>query len=72
MVIFSGNGACLVTENGIDIQKNENSINGTFISLQMNNRKIDNIYEYLKYVRINQIKEVENDQIRNNSWGKVS
>ncbi len=67
MVIFSGNGACLVTENGIDIQKNENSINGTFISLQMNNRKIDNIYEYLKYVRINQIKEVENDQIRNNS-----
>lgn len=56
MLIFSGNGICLVTENGIDIRMNENSINGTFISLHINNKKIDNIYEYLKYVKINQIK----------------
>ena len=39
MLIFSGNGMCLVTKNGIDIRKNENSINGTFISLQINNKK---------------------------------
>lgn len=61
MLISSGNGLCLVTKRGIDIKENENFINGTFILLQINNKKIDNIYKYLKYVRINKIKEVEHD-----------
>ncbi|MBQ2654480.1 MAG: hypothetical protein IJF83_13070 [Methanobrevibacter sp.] len=67
MLISSGNGLCIASKNGIDIKENENFIDGTFILLQINNNKIDNIYNYLKYVRINAIKEVEHDPIRNNS-----
>lgn len=61
MIISSGNGLCLVTKSGINIQENENKLNGTFILLQINNKKIDNIYKYLKYEIINTINEVEHD-----------
>ncbi len=49
MSIFSGTGCCLITKDGIQLHKNEETITGTFILLQINNKKIDNIYDYLKY-----------------------
>ena len=61
MLISSGKGSCMMTKKGINIHENKNFVNGTFILLQINNNKIDNIYKYLKYQRINEIKEVEHD-----------
>ena len=49
MFIFSGNGCCLITKDGIQLNENKKSVTGTFILLQINNKKVDNIYNYLKY-----------------------
>lgn len=49
MFIFSGTGACLITKDGIKLLENKESVPGTFILLQINNKKVDNIYNYLKY-----------------------
>lgn len=59
MLIASGKGICVVTTKGAQLYKNKYGINGTFIVLRINNKKIDNIYEYLKYKRINKIQEVK-------------
>jgi hypothetical protein len=53
MTISSGNGTCIATKNGVKIIQNRTFIDGTFILLQINNKKIDNIYNYLKYEKIN-------------------
>lgn len=54
MIISSGNGTCITTKNGIKIIQNKIFVNGTFISIQINTKKIDNIYKYLKYEKINE------------------
>ena len=59
MLIGCGKGVCLINSNGIKTCENKYEINGTFIILRIPNRKIDNIYEYLKYEKINRIREVE-------------
>jgi hypothetical protein len=59
MLISSWNGTCIITKNGIRKINNEIFIDGTFILLQINNKKIDNIYRYLKYEKINE--EVKHD-----------
>ncbi|WP_295610796.1 ATP-binding protein [uncultured Methanobrevibacter sp.] len=59
MIISSGNGTCKITKNGINIIQNKTFIDGTFILLRINNKKIDNLYEYLKFEKINE--EVEHD-----------
>lgn len=52
MFIFSGKGACLITKKGVQLYENKESLAGTYILLQINNKKIDNIYDYLKYEQI--------------------
>lgn len=59
MLIGSGEGICIITSNGIQTYRNMHKINGTFLILRINNKKIENIYEYLKYGKINKIQEVK-------------
>ena len=59
MLIASGKGICLIDSEGIETCKNRYEITGTFIILKMPNKKIDNIYNYLKYEKINRIQGVE-------------
>ena len=61
MLISSGKGLCLATKKGIIIRENENVMGGTFILLQLDNNKINNIYTYLKFEKINAIKEEKHD-----------
>lgn len=61
MLIASGNGICLINKKGAKTYDNKNKINGTFIILRINNKKIENIYEYLKYEKINKITEVKHE-----------
>lgn len=63
MIIMSGKGASLITKRGMRLYENEESINGTYILLQINNKKIDNIYGYLKYKPIS---KEENNESNNN------
>lgn len=58
MLIASKSGFCIITKNGAKTYENKNQINGTFIILRLSNKKIDNIYDYLKYEKINKINEV--------------
>ena len=59
MLIASGTGICLINSEGIQTCKNKYKINGTFIILKIVNKKIDNIYDYSKYEKINKIEGVE-------------
>lgn len=61
MLIASGNGICTINKNGAKTYLNENKIKGTFIIIRIDNKKIDNIYGYLKHEKINRITEVEHD-----------
>lgn len=62
MLIASGNGICIITKKGVKTQSNYNAIKGTYIIMNINQKKIENIYEYLRYERINKIKEEKNDK----------
>lgn len=57
MLIASGKGICTITKEGAKTYFNHNPIYGTFIILRIPYKKIDNIYEYLKYKKINRITE---------------
>ncbi|WP_298522864.1 ATP-binding protein [uncultured Methanobrevibacter sp.] len=59
MLIASGKGICLINSDGIETCKNRYEIAGTFIILKIPNKKIENIYNYLKYEKINKIQGVE-------------
>lgn len=61
MLIASGEGICSINRNGAKTYANENKINGTFIVLMINNKKIEDIYEYLKYEKINRVTEVDHE-----------
>lgn len=61
MLIASGTGICIINKNGAKTYLNENKIKGTFIIIRINNKKIDNIYDYIKHEKINRITEVEHD-----------
>ena len=52
MLIASGNGICEITKMGAKTYFNDHEIVGTFVILRIKNKKIDNIYEYLKYKTI--------------------
>lgn len=51
----------LSTKKGAQTLTNTNKQNGTFIILKINNKKIENIYEYLKYEKINKITGENNE-----------
>lgn len=57
VLIASGKGACEITKEGAEPYLNDNAIIGTFVILRIKNKKINNIYEYLKYENIKRIKE---------------
>ena len=61
MLIASGRGICIINKNGAKTCNNEKKVNGTFINLRLNNIKIENIYEYLRFEKINRIAEVNHD-----------
>ena len=61
MLIASGNGICLINQNGAKTYLNKNKIKGTFIIIRINNKKVENIYDYLKHEKINRITEVKHD-----------
>lgn len=63
ILIASGKGICMITENGAKTYSNKNTIKGTKVILKIPNKKVDNIYEYLKHENINKIKEDDNDKI---------
>ena len=63
MLIASCRGICYIDENGAQTYSNENIIEGTFIVMRINNKSINNIYEYLKYKKINKNMEDENERI---------
>ena len=55
MLISSGKGICLINKKGAQTVTNTKKQNGTFIILKIKNKQIDDIYEYLKYEKINKI-----------------
>ena len=57
VLISSGNGICEITKKGANPYLNTHEMNGTFVILRIKNKKIENIYEYLKYEKINNINE---------------
>lgn len=57
VLIASGNGVCEITKEGAKPYLNTHEITGTFVILRIKNKKIDNIYDYLKYETINKISE---------------
>lgn len=59
MLISSGFGICEIKSNGARLYLNENQINGTFIILKITNKKVDNIYDCLKYEKINKLEVVK-------------
>jgi anti-sigma regulatory factor (Ser/Thr protein kinase) len=61
MSILSGNEICIIDEYGLKSSNDNYFFNGTFIHLQLKNRKIKNIYKYLKFERINRIEVVKNE-----------
>ena len=61
ILIASGNGICIIKKEGAKTFLNDNRINGTFIILKIPNKKIDDIYKYLRYCKINKITEVNNE-----------
>lgn len=61
MLIASGNGVCAITEDGARTYLNQNYIKGTFVIMQIENKKVDNIYNYLKFEHINKLKEDNHD-----------
>ena len=56
MLIASGTGICIINKDGAETYLNEHEIKGTFIIIRIDNKKIDNIYDYLKHEKINRIK----------------
>ncbi|WP_296790133.1 ATP-binding protein [uncultured Methanobrevibacter sp.] len=60
MTIASGSGVCTVTKNGAKTYFNDHNINGTFVILKIKNKKVDNIYKYLKFKNINKIEDDNN------------
>ena len=63
ILIASGKGICLISEKGAETYSNNNTIKGTLIILKIQNRNINNIYEYLKHENINKNKEDNHDKI---------
>lgn len=61
MIIASGNGFCVITKEGAKTFINHDKIKGTFVILKIENKKINNIYSYLKFENINKIKEAKHD-----------
>ena len=59
MLICSGSGNCRITTEGAKLSPNENRNNGTLIILRITNRKVDNIYECLKFEKINILEVVK-------------
>lgn len=57
MLIVSGKGICEITKMGAKPYLNDHEIHGTFVILRIKNKKIDNIYEYLKFKSINKVDE---------------
>ncbi|WP_405306291.1 ATP-binding protein [Methanobrevibacter sp.] len=57
VLIASGSGVCEITKEGAKPYLNSHEITGTFVILRIKNKKIDNIYDYLKYETINKISE---------------
>ncbi|WP_292602946.1 ATP-binding protein [Methanobrevibacter sp. UBA212] len=57
VLIASGKGICEITKEGAKPYMNSHEIIGTFVILRIKNKKIGNIYEYLKYESINKISE---------------
>lgn len=57
MLIASGKGICEITEKGAKPYLNSHEIKGTFVILKIKNKKIKDIYEYLKFKNISKIKE---------------
>lgn len=55
MLIYSGSGICKITSEGAKLYFNKNETNGTFIILKINNKKVDNIYECIRYKKINKL-----------------
>lgn len=55
MLIASGEGFCTINKNGVKTLTNKNKTNGTFIILRFSNNKIENIYTYLKFKKINEV-----------------
>ena len=60
LLISSGKGVCEVTKKGAKTYFNDHDINGTSVVMKIRNRKVPNIYEYLKFEHINAIKEGKN------------
>lgn len=61
MLIASEHGICIINKKGAIRYSTENRITGTFIIVRIQNKKVDNIYEYLKYEKITDITGVEHD-----------
>ena len=55
MLIYSGFGACEINSQGAKLYENTHNMNGTFIILKINNKKVDNLYECIKHEKINKI-----------------
>lgn len=61
MLISSGSGVCDITSDGAELYYNETGINGTFIILKINNKKVDNLYECIKHEKINKMEVAKNE-----------
>ena len=61
MLIASSKGICYITPNGAELHPNKKRVNGTFIMLRINNKKIENIYECIKFEKINRLEVDKND-----------
>lgn len=61
MLIASGKGICDINSNGAKTYYNPIEINGTFILLKLNNKKVDNLYECIEYKTIDKIEGVNDD-----------
>ncbi len=57
MLIASGFGVCVVSSKGANTYSNSHEIKGTFVILRIKNKKVNNLYEYLKFNKIKKIKE---------------
>ncbi|WP_406534830.1 ATP-binding protein [Methanobrevibacter sp.] len=61
ILIASSKGVCYITSDGAKLHQNKRRINGTFIMLRINNKKIENIYECIKFKKINKLEVDKND-----------
>lgn len=57
MLIASGQGLCEVSKECAKPYLNDNEISGTLVILRVKNKKIDNIYDYLEFEKINKCEE---------------